>query len=381
MKIRKLLDMNSKYSSLLLIIFLFLISSIFLFKAFLNSSGPNGSVDLIQFYSLSKDFWSGKDIYENIEPGKTAMPMWNHLMYIIFYPFTLFSYEITKILWFGSNLIFTYIIIKLLKKAFSLNFNKSLILIIMIVSSTPFTNTLGNGQIGLFLLMSLLFYWYSNSKIKGIFLSTAYIKFSFAPFFLMNSLFKKEIDLIFAIIVSILAVLFYGIYINDLRFIEFFNPLLSILAIIKANKETFIGDINNFHIRALFSNLGFSQYYIWGMIILAFLNLVNIFLIKKNNDLLFLMISISSLLIFYHNYYDLVFLIPLAGYLLKSNTSNFIFFINFPIIIWFFYFVRFNELILDQYLSLNLMNIIGSVLLIISYLSLYIQNLKDSNKI
>ena len=251
----------------------------------------------------------------------------------------------------------------------------------MIVSSTPFTNTLGNGQIGLFLLMSLLFYWYSNSKIKGIFLSTAYIKFSFAPFFLMNSLFKKEIDLIFAIIVSILAVLFYGIYINDLRFIEFFNPLLSILAIIKANKETFIGDINNFHIRALFSNLGFSQYYIWGMIILGFLNLVNIFLIKKNNDLLFLMISISSLLIFYHNYYDLVFLIPLAGYLLKSNTSNFIFFINFPIIIWFFYFVRFNELILDQYLSLNLMNIIGSVLLIISYLSLYIQNLKDSNKI
>ena len=57
----------------------------------------------------------------------------------------------------------------------------------MIVSSTPFTNTLGNGQIGVFLLMSLLFYWYSNSKIKGIYLSAAYIKFSFAPFFLINS--------------------------------------------------------------------------------------------------------------------------------------------------------------------------------------------------
>ena len=51
-----------------------------------------------------------------------------------------------------------------------MKFNKSLILSIMIVSSTPFTNTLGNGQIGLFLLMSLVVYWYSNSKIKGIYL-------------------------------------------------------------------------------------------------------------------------------------------------------------------------------------------------------------------
>ena len=379
-KLKKLSDSKKKYITLLLFFLLLITSFIFFFKAFLNSYAPNGSVDLVQFYVLSKSFWNGEDIYKNISPGETAMPMWNHLIYIIFYPFTLFSFQITKILWFFSNLFFTYIIIKFLKNVYNLNLNKSLILGILVISSTPFTNTLGNGQIGLFLLMSIVFYWYSNSKIKGIFLSTAYIKFSFAPFFLINSLFKKEIDLVFAIIVSIAAVLFFGLYINDLRLIEFVNPLLAILSVIKANSETFIGDGNNFHIRALFSYLGFFNYYIYGMILFGILNLINIFIIKKNNDLLFLTICISSLFIFYHNYYDLVFLIPLAGYLLKKNTSKLIFIINFPIILWFFYFVRFNELFLNGFFSQSLINIIGSLLLIIAYTSLTIENIRNRKK-
>ena len=380
-KNKSFLNIESKYLTYFLITLLFTLSSPFFFKAFINSTVIGGSIDLTPIYHLSKNFWSGEDIFFNIKPGLNHMPVWNHLIYIIFYPFTLFSFEVTKVLWFCSNLVFTLITIKVLKKAYNLNLNRSLVLAILVVSSTPFTNTLGNGQLGLFLLMSLTIYWYSKSKFKVVFLSTAYIKFSFAPFFLINSLFKKEKDLIYAMVLSIFAVIFFGIYINDLRLVEFFNPLLAILAVIETNSETFRGDGNNFHIRTFFYSIGLFKYYIWGMIFFGILNLVNIFYIKKNNDLLFIIISISSLFIFYHNYYDLVFLIPLACYILKKNISKYLLIINLPIILFFFYFVRFNELILNSFFSQNFINIFGSILLVISYMSLTLENIINRNSV
>ena len=378
---KSFLNIESKYLTYFLIILLFILSSLFFFKAFINSTVIGGSVDLNPIYHLSKNFWCGEDIFFNIRPGFSHMPVWNHIIYIIFYPFTLFSFEVTKVLWFCSNLFFTFITIKVLKKAYDLDLNRSLILTILVVSSTPFTNTLGNGQLGLFLLMSLTIYWYSKSKFKVVFLSSAYIKFSFAPFFLINSLFKKEKDLIYAMILSFFAVIFFGIYINDLRLVEFFNPLLAILAVIESNSETFRGDGNNFHIRAFFYSIGLFKYYIWGMIFFGILNLVNIFYIKKNNHLLFIIISISSLFIFYHNYYDLVFLIPLACYLLKKNISKHLIIVNLPIILFFFYFVRFNELILNSFFSQDFINIFGSILLLISYMSLTLENIINRNSV
>ena len=374
--IERFLDKKNKNLTIFLTVLLIVVAFLFIFKSYINANAVGGSVDFPQFYYLSKDFWAGKDIFSTY-PEKKGVPMWNHIFYIIFYPFTLSPIETSKILWFFSNVIFASIIIILLKRAYNLSLNKSLILGLLTVSSTPFTNTLGNGQLSLFILMSLIFYWFSKSKIKIFFLAIAYIKFSFAPFFLINSLFKKEIDLIYAMIISALAVIFYGFYVSQLNIIQFINPILTILSL---DKKLFIGDGHNFHIRSLFSTLGLFKYYSIAIIFFAIGSLINIFFIKKNNDLLFIIISITSLFIFYHNYYDLVFLIPLAGYLLKSNISNFIFIINFPIILFFFYFVRFNQLLLDSYFSQQFINITGSLLLIISYVSLTYECKKIKNK-
>ena len=222
--------------------------------------------------------------------------------------------------------------------------------------------------------MSITIYWYSKFKIKNFFLAIAYIKFSFAPFFLINSLFKKEIDFIYAVIISTLAVIFYGFYVNELSLIQFINPILTILSI---DQNVFIGDGHNFHIRSLFSIFGIFKYYPIAIIFFGILNLIIIFSIKKKSDLLFILISISNLLIFYHNYYDLVFLIPLAGYLLKKNISAFVFIINFSIILFFFYFVRFNQLILNSYFTETFINTAGSLLLVLSYISLAYENVKN----
>lgn len=371
--IKNLLEKKNKKLSFFLTILLILVATLFIFKAYINANAIGGSVDFPQFYYLSKDFWTGKDIFDQY-PDKQGMPMWNHVFYIIFYPFTLFTFEISKMLWFFSNIIFAGLIVILLKKAYNLNLNKSLILGLLTASSTPFTNTLGNGQLGLFILMSIIIYWYSKFKTKKFFLAIAYIKFSFAPFFLINSLFKKEIDFIYAVIISTLAVIFYSFYVSELSFIQFINPLLTILSI---EQNVFIGDGHNFHIRSLFSIFGMLEYYPIAIIFFGLLNLIIIFSIKKKNDLLFLLISISNLFIFYHNYYDLVFLIPLAGYLLKKKISTFVFIINFPIILFFFYFVRFNQLILNSYFTETFINIAGSLLLVSSYISLVYENIKN----
>jgi hypothetical protein len=368
---KKILEINNTYLTIFLAFSLFLVSLLFLQKAFLNATAPVvGSVDFPQFYEMSKDFWNKKDIFKIFRQDDSYwFPMWNHLIYIIFYPYTFFTLEVSKILWFCSNVIFTIIIIVILKKAYNLNINKSLILGILTVSSTPFTNTLGNGQLGLFLLVSLIFYWYSKSKIKRLFLSIAYI--------LLDSMFKKEVDLIYAMVISALAILFYGFYVSELNFVQLINPLLVIYEVNKESMNNFIGVGYTFHLKTLFVKIGLYKYFVLGMILFGVINLINIFFIKKNNDVLFLIISISSLFVFYHNYYDFVFLIPLAGYLLKSNISKFIFIVNFPIVLWFFYFVRFNQLILKNYFSDDLISLFGSILLIASYLSLTIDNFKN----
>jgi len=360
---------NSLYLTIFLLILLLVIGPIFLYKSYLNATAPIvGSVDFPQFYDMSNDFWNKKDIFELYRVDNSYWsPMWNHLIYIIFYPFTLFSLSVSKLLWFCLNITFLFLIIKQLKKYYFLSNNRTLILSILSITSTPFTNTLGNGQIGLFLLLCMIFYWYSKVKIKKIFLSIAYIKLSFAPFFLINSLLKKEIDLIYAILISMSAVIFYSLYINDFSFVQFINPLLVIYEVNKESITNFTGVGN---IKTMFMMLALYKYYPFALIIFVIISLMSLFLIKKNNNFLFLTIITTSLLVFYHNFYDFVFLIPLAAFILKSDTPKIVVLINLPIILWFFYFVRFNQLILNNYFSAEIINIISCFLLFITFLSL-----------
>ena len=372
-KIKKILYLDNRKFTPYLLLGLIILGSIFLYKSFMNATAlaPYGSVDFPQFYDLSKDFWNKKDIFVLYQKDSTYwFPMWNHLIYILFYPYTLFSIEISKIIWFFSNILFTTLIIYILKKNYNLSFNKTLLLSIIIITSTPFTNTLGNGQIGLFLLVCILFYCYSKKKFKFFFLSVAYIKFSFAPFFLINSLLKKEIDIFYAVIISVLSVIFYCFYIKDFNLIQFINPIIVIYEVNALSVDNFVGVGNTFHLKTLFVNLRIEKYYSLGIIIFSIFCIYCLFRRKYKSNELFLIISIASLFVFYHNLYDFVFLIPIVSYLLSEKKIDVIYLINTFVIFWFFYFVRINQLILGNYFADNLINLVGSILLLISFISL-----------
>ena len=285
----------------------------------------------------------------------------------------MFPLKIAKILWFFSNLIFTYLIIKIIKKNYNLSINKTLLLSILIISSTPFTNTLGNGQLSLFLLFSIISYWFSNNKFKSCFLSIAFIKLSIGTFFIINSLLKKEIDIIYAILIFITAVLFYCFWVNNFDLNQFINPLIVVqIHNIKVNDFHGIGNL-----KFLFSVFKAEKYYLIALIIFVVINSINIFLTKKS-DKLFLIILISTLFFIYHRIYDFVFLIPLAGYLLKTDTQKVDILINAPTILFYFYFVRFNQLILNNFFDENTIGLMGTFLIIISLLFFYLKKNKDT---
>lgn len=222
-------------------------------------------------------------------------------------------------------------------------------------------------------MFSIITYWFSNNKFKSCFLSIAFIKLSIGLFFIINSLLKKEIDIIYAILIFITAVLFYCFWVNNFDLNQFINPL--IIAQIHNIK------VNDFHgignLKFLFAVFKIDKYYFIALIIFVIINTINIFLTKKSDKLL-LIILISTLFFIYHRIYDFVFLIPLAGYLLKTETQKVDILINAPTILFYFYFVRFNQLILNNFFDENTIGLIGTFLIIISLLFFYFKKIKIS---
>ena len=169
-------DFSKKKRFYLITFLLTVIIIIFVGRSFYNAVllETYSSKDFVGIYELSKDFWYKVDIFKEYFISNKeiflekdlffAVPTWSHLTYIIFLPYTLVPIKISKILWFCSNLIFLFFIIKLNKKYYNLSLNQSLVLTAITVSSTPLTNTLGNGQLSLFLLLVLMIYWHSKKN-------------------------------------------------------------------------------------------------------------------------------------------------------------------------------------------------------------------------
>ena len=347
----------------LLIAGIFLTSLIFITKAYINSTSLTDANDFWIMYSLSKIFWNQQDVFELYLTRNTdsvIAPLWTHLTYIILGPYTLFSFKISNILWFISNLIFFVLIIKLIKNYEKLSLNQTFLLTIIALTSTPFTNALGNGQISLLLLLILIIYW--NSKNTKYILGLSLIKVSIAPIFIIFSLIKKETDFLYSVAIYAIGVLIYSFYIGNFTLYQFVNPLLIIIDM--AETYNFSGISN---IKYLFIMLKIDKYYFISISLIMFF-LIIYFLKKEKTEEIFLIIILFTLVLFYHNLYDFVLLIPFVSYLIKNNKR-----INkiektffYSTILFFFYFIRFNQLILNNYLNANTISSLGIFFLFVS---------------
>ena len=189
------------------------------------------------------------------------------------------------------------------------------------------------------------------------------IKISFGALFIFYSLFKKKLDFAYALVINIVAILFYSFYVNNLSFSQIINPLLVIFD---------FGKIYNFagisNLSSIFIIFNLKKFYFFTLSILFIL--IGIFLLKKKNNFSFLTLIILTLILFYHNIYDFVLLIPLAAYAMNKKVNKIRKIVIYANIIFFFYFIKVNELILSNYLETNTINVIGFFLLLLCLISL-----------
>lgn len=369
------------------ILILCITAIIFIGRSLYNANLYN-SVDFRYLYDLSKLLYEKNDIFkiyliqQKINPiwGEWTQtfvldyeippPQWGHILYFFLFPYTLLPFKISSIVWFITNLIFLYCIVKIIKKNYNLSFNQLLIFTIIIISSTPLTNTLGNGQFGLLLLLLLLIYWHSNKKFVLGFMS---IKITCSAFFFLYSLLKKEVSFIYFVIIYLIGIITYCFYLNNFSFYNFINQMQLLLYVNNlANENIAYNGVAN--LRVVLKAIDIQQYY--NFILFTSVFVTSFFLLKKKyfnnyNQENFLILNNLNLIFFYHAIYDFIFLIPLLAYTIKEKLDfkhKFFFYLT---IIYFFYFIKINTTIFNNFINENTTNFLGFFLLVYTIIILY----------
>ena len=111
-------------------------------------------------------------------------PPYLHLLYIVMLPLAYLSYTPAKLVWAILNFGFACASLVMLTRLFRLSALQGALLAAVFFLSTPYRNTVGNGQTSLLCLLTFLIAWVYQSRNEagaGISLSLMFTKYSFAP--------------------------------------------------------------------------------------------------------------------------------------------------------------------------------------------------------
>jgi len=211
---------------IILKIFLIILASLSLAKGIYNS------------YLYSHDFqysptvmaWSGQNHYQYMLDGGALMLSQNgeygQALHIIFYPFTLLSWDKAKILWMFINVILAFFLPIFLSKKISLDNEKIFYLLAIFLAGTPSRNVIGNGQLSLVMMSFLILPFFYQRTFQIILSGIVYLKYNIGYMLFLYFLSKKEIKNIFnSSIIFILGWLIYCFITNSNLVTNFAEPL------------------------------------------------------------------------------------------------------------------------------------------------------------
>lgn len=299
-----------------LLMLLLLAASLSIYQGFKNALKYSQDFQ----WSPSVIFWQGEDPYlESLLGNKSGRiilsqaPNYFHHFYIMLWPLAQMDFEGAKIAWFSLNIMLASLALLVLKKHASLGWLEFMLLSALFFMSTPFRNCLGNGQASIFVLFSLLMFWFSKGPFNGGWLAAGIVKYSFAPVFVIHSAMKKEIAVIVAMGLISASILFFGFHTNN------FSMNLPIEPLLVATIKTSPGAADLMTLMRYDLGLSFP---LVAAISMSLAFSVALFLKNADKDLWsFSIISIASLLLFQHLGYDYVFLLP-AFVLLFSKSRQ-----------------------------------------------------------
>jgi hypothetical protein len=363
--------MNTKKKYFIKFVVLF-ISLIFISTSFINCIKYDS--DFTTLFTLSDLFWKKNNVvfYEELNA------FYPHSFYILFYFFTLFKFEVAKIIFFFLNLFFLTLSIRIVIKNYNLSFVQSQFLILISFTSTPFTNALAIGNLSLIILFFILSYFFLNSKLfKSFFLFLAFIKYNLSFMFILNSILIKEYKVLFYFFLYNLAsVFFYFYYLDMLNLTQLLNPFLASLNLMQQDVSGMKGIINGlFSVHNFLINHDLHKYYFFFFLGSVFFVILFLNKIVKNKFNRLNLLCILTTLLVYHVMYDFVILLPFLGYLIKNYKQIKFFMIHFCTVLFIFYFYRFNQLILNNLFLDKTLSDLGCLLLIVSFFLLIRENI------
>ena len=322
--------------------------------------------------------WEGINHYQKfIINGKGDFLCQNgeyaHLLHVLYYPFTLFEWEIARLLWLGVNIILVFLIPLLISKSLKLSKYKTIILLLIFITCYPSRMTLNYGQQSLFVLFFMMLPFLFNNKLSCIFSGFSYVKYSSGYVVFLNFLASKQYkNFILSLIPYLFGWVIYFSITSSHPIVNFFEPIQLSL------QKGYIRDADFYSLINIYfspsKNLYFKAFILLILFLINFLILIKIN--KNNNNFLKMsLILICPLIFFPHSNYDYVLLFPLLCYSFL-NSDYMISKINIYFVLYFFYFNRLiNHLIdFDEFYQPTLLFFL--VLLVIA--NIYSHNRKDS---
>ena len=316
---------------------LFLIAVVSLLKGIYNAYIRSHDFN----YSPTVMAWEGKNHYLYLLEGGNFFASQNgeylQALYILYYPFTLVSWEYAKMFWMIINILLVFLLPIFIGKKFELHKYTLFILVCLFLAGTPSRNVIGNGQLGLVIMAFLIIPFYYKSFFYILMSGISYIKYNIGYllflYFLSRGEFKK---LAYSLIIIFLGWVIYC-YITDSNLIDnLFQPLQLALQL-KITSEFPYGFS---FLKILFYDFKYIEQFVSLLSILfSFLLLFLINELKDNN----LKISQFCLIILFlspHQIYDYVLLLPLLAYSLKNFFKGKVFQINLIMILYFYFGLR-----------------------------------------
>ena len=236
-------------------------------------------------------------------------PNYAHATYVILSPLTLFEWENAKLLWAFFNIVISiWIVLKLAKEA-QLSVLDTVVVLLFFLCSTPFRNSVGNGQQSLLILFAAAFVLQRSNYAYAI-AGISYLKYSFSPplagYIVLRHGWKA---------------LAWSLTVPLVGFVVFWS--------LQADKSLFTLLLQPLAVNALSVGVGLSDYmtiisllfdeksgWIWNIFYYLFTVLFSVLITiwsvrgRENALLGFAMVSVICLLFYKHLIYDYVFLLP-----------------------------------------------------------------------
>lgn len=271
-------------------------------------------------WSPSVLFWNGTNPYSHYLLGNadgaiilTQVPNYLHALYILFWPFAAIDFESAKALWAATNIALAIGSCLLVGRIFGLSKAQLVLLVCVFLMSTPLRNGIGNGQQNLLALFMILSYWGYKNWLKGVSMSIAFTKYSFAPLFFIHALIRREPAVFLAVAILLISAIAFGLWVGDMRPEMFVQPLL----VAQNNVAPGAADL----VSILRFDLGVS-FILAALASIAAAAIIS-WLVRDTDDAVTLVIlSLSSLAFFQHLGYDYVFLLPALGFLLSNHSPR-----------------------------------------------------------